>query len=49
MAIAGEHTIIQVPKKTVDELKKIKLFPCEPHYHVINRLIVEHKEAKRNA
>jgi len=36
--------MIAIPRKTWNELKALKLFPGEPHYHVIGRLIVEHKE-----
>jgi len=36
--------LVALPEKTWTELKALKLFPGEPHYHVIGRLIVEHKE-----
>ena len=36
--------MIAIPRKTWNELKVLKFFVGEPHYHVIDRLIVEHKE-----
>jgi len=38
--------MIALPKRTIEELKKLKRdeFKYEPYYHIIGRLIVEHKE-----
>jgi len=42
--IKENQTLIMVPRKMLEEIVKLKIMPREPHYHVIGRLIVEHKE-----
>jgi hypothetical protein len=44
LALTEEDTLIRLPKKTAKELKKLSITPNEPYYHIIGRLIVEHKE-----
>ena len=38
------RVLIAVPVDVWNQLKSLKLWVGEPHYHVIGRLIVEHKE-----
>lgn len=44
MALSEEDTLIRLPKKTAQVLKKLQITPNEPYYHIIGRLIVEHQE-----
>lgn len=48
MSLKEKSTMLALPKRIVEELKKLKVFPNEPHYHVIGRLIAEHKEKGAN-
>ena len=44
MGLKEDDTVIRLPKRTVEELKALMITPNEPYYHIIGRLIVEHKE-----
>ena len=42
--LSEDDTVIRLPKRTVQELKTLMITPNEPYYHIIGRLIAEHKE-----
>jgi len=48
LGLKEDSTTVALPKRTVEELKVLMITPNEPYYHIIGRLIVEHKEKKRD-